>query len=129
MGDASGLSTPEKEEIAIKAKTEQLRIANYGKEADEELKAFRRQSLIKDASGLSTLEQDKIAMKAKKQQLQNTNYGKENNSKDADEELKALRSQSLTKKNTSKQEDASGLSTPEKEEIAIKAKMEPLRIA
>lgn len=37
---ASGLSTPEAEENAIKAEQERTRIANYGKEADSNLKSY-----------------------------------------------------------------------------------------
>ncbi|VEU39077.1 unnamed protein product [Pseudo-nitzschia multistriata] len=44
------------------------------------------------------------------------------------EELEALRSQGVTKKNASKLKDASGLSTPEAEENAIKAEQERTRI-
>lgn len=40
LKDASGLSTPEAEESAIKAEQERIRIANYGKEADKNLKSY-----------------------------------------------------------------------------------------
>lgn len=44
------------------------------------------------------------------------------------EELEALRNQGVTKKNVSKLKDASGLSTPEAEQNAIKAEQERTRI-
>ena len=44
------------------------------------------------------------------------------------EELAALRSQGVTKKNASKLKDATGLSTPEAEENAIKAEQERTRV-
>lgn len=40
LKDASGLSTPEAAENAIKAEQERLRKANYGKEADSNLKSY-----------------------------------------------------------------------------------------
>lgn len=43
---ASGLSTPEAEENAIKAEQERTRIANYGKEADKNLKAHNEAKTV-----------------------------------------------------------------------------------
>ena len=40
LKNASGLSTPEAEENAIKAEHERTRIGNYGKEADGNLKSY-----------------------------------------------------------------------------------------
>jgi nascent polypeptide-associated complex subunit alpha len=40
LKDVGGLSTPEAEENAIKAEQERIRIGNYGKEADNNLKSF-----------------------------------------------------------------------------------------
>jgi nascent polypeptide-associated complex subunit alpha len=52
LKDASGLSTPEAEENAIKAEQERTRIGNYAKEADSNLKSYNEAKIAvaKDAT-------------------------------------------------------------------------------
>lgn len=54
LKDASGLSTPQAAESAMKAEKERLRIANYGKEADTNLKSYNEAKLAVDKGGEGT---------------------------------------------------------------------------
>lgn len=46
LQNASGLSTPEAEENAIKAEQQRTRIGNYGKEADKNLKSYNEAKIL-----------------------------------------------------------------------------------
>jgi len=64
LKDASGLSTPETEQNAMKAEQERTRIGNYGKEADSNLKSYNEAKVAVQPAASSPSKASKTTAKA-----------------------------------------------------------------
>ena len=72
LKDASGLSTPEAEESAIKAEQERTRIGNYAKEADSNLKSYNEAKIAVKGGREDMLSPAKEAKKKAAPQIKTT---------------------------------------------------------